>query len=160
MKVKLIVFALLTFSMASFKSYALNQIPENAPSPATPVKIITSGNKSLSLNDQLKGVSAPKPAIVNTPKPQMPPTPKALGNEAEINALGISLHNAFQNADKSADKFTKAEQYILYLLYKQAEQNQIQLKQNNTMISTLKQIAAQNNRLITLINNLNHPENE
>ncbi len=144
-----LVFTLLIGYTYSFA--ADNLSPKAAPT----MQVIASGDKSLSLNEQLSGVAPPPKALpISTPKVQTINYTATTGNEPEIRKLQMDIVNAFHNADKEADDFTKPEQYTLYMLYKQAEQNQLQLKQNDQMILALKEIAAQNDRLITLMDEL------
>ncbi|WP_119342896.1 hypothetical protein [Facilibium subflavum] len=122
---------------------------DDSQSATNNTKVISSGDKSLSLTEQLSGVSPP----VEKQKPQVAQvvdsTPSFVGNEAEIADLQRQLQNAFNNADKEAKDFSKPQQYMLFLLYKQAQQNQLILKQNNEIILSLRHIEQQNAQLLS-----------
>ena len=122
---------------------------------------MSSGDKSLSLDQQLHNVTPPVPEAEEI---QSLPSelehaehlnfPKSVGshsNEIKITQLQQELQTAFQKADQAAKGFSKAEQFSLYLLYKQAEQNQLLLAQNSELISTLRQIKNQNHSIIELL---------
>ena len=119
------------------------------------MKVFFSGGESMSLDQQLKGVSVPANAMPEKPvavaKVAPVSYPVAVGNEQQIAQLQVELQNAFNNADKDAKDFSKPEQFVLYLLYKQAQQNQMMLEQNNDMILELRKISAQNDKLLQLL---------
>ncbi len=118
----------------------------------TQMKVISPGNESLSLEEQLKGVKAPQSIMPENPVAisQKAPLnyPAMVGNEGQIDTLQSELQNMFLKADKSAADLTKYQQYTLYLLYKQAQQNQLILEQNNKMILALERISLQNEALL------------
>lgn len=117
------------------------------------MKVISPGNQSMSLEDQLRGVQAPQAitpenpvAVSQTAQINYPVT---VGNEGQIDQLQTELSNMFVKADKNADDLTKYQQYSLYLAYKQAQQNQLLLEQNNKIILALEKISLQNQLLLT-----------
>lgn len=138
--------------------YAEFEAPESAPSA---IKVISSGNQSLSLDQQLHDVAPPTPQQeelqTEAAKPEvLQHLPESVGNAAKITQLQQELETAFQKADQEAKGFSKAEQFSLYLLYKQAEQNQLLLAQNNEILSILRQIKSQNHSMVALVKNNNY----
>ena len=139
-------------------AFAEPEAPENSTSP---IKVISSGDQSLSLDQQLHNVTPPVPEaeeIQSIPSElehaehlNLPESVGSHSNEIKITQLQQELQTAFQKADQAATGFSKAEQFSLYLLYKQAEQNQLLLAQNNELISTLRQIKSQNHAIIELL---------
>ena len=127
-------------------AFAELEARENTTSP---IKVISSGDQSLSLDQQLHNVTPPVPEVE---KIQSIPSelehaehlnlPESVGshsNEIKITQLQQELQTAFQKADQAATGFSKAEQ------------NQLLLAQNNELISTLRQIKSQNHTIIELL---------
>ncbi|WP_119329528.1 hypothetical protein [Cysteiniphilum halobium] len=116
------------------------------------MKVISPGNQSMSLEDQLRGVQAPQAIMPENPVAVSQTAqinyPVTVGNEGQIDALQTELSNMFAKADKNADDLTKYQQYSLYLAYKQAQQNQLILEQNNKIILALEKISLQNQLLL------------
>lgn len=116
------------------------------------MKVISPGNQSMSLEDQLRGVQAPQAITPENPVAVSQTAqinyPVMVGNEGQIDQLQTELSNMFVKADKNADDLTKYQQYSLYLAYKQAQQNQLLLEQNNKIILALEKISLQNQLLL------------
>ncbi|WP_440992854.1 hypothetical protein [Cysteiniphilum litorale] len=116
------------------------------------MKVISPGNQSMSLEDQLRGVQAPQAIMPENPVAVSQTAqinyPVTVGNEGQIDQLQTELSNMFVKADKNADDLTKYQQYSLYLAYKQAQQNQLLLEQNNKIILALEKISLQNQLLL------------
>ncbi len=116
------------------------------------MQVISAGDESLSLDQQLRGVKAPQVIMPENPvaiadKAQIN-YPVMVGNESQIEAIQSELYNMFLKVDQNAHNLSKPEQYIFYLLYKQAQQNQLILEQNNKMILSLEKISLQNEVLL------------
>ena len=149
-----VVFGLLSLSNSAESSSRISQgaIVSDTSHAGAQMKLISPGNQSMSLEDQLKGVQAPIAIMPDNPVAISHETqfnyPVMVGNEGQIDVLQNELKNMFIKADKNAGELTKYEQYTLFLLYKQAEQNQLVLAQNNKIILALEKISLQNEALL------------
>ena len=102
--------------------------------------VLSSGNQSLTLDEQLKKLSHPSLISHNVAQAKSSKAdmlPVIMENKAQINEMGQKLEAAFKKANKVAGKWSKAEQYMVYFLYQQAKQNQLILKQNNQILQAL-----------------------
>lgn len=130
------------------------------------VQVYSSGDNELSLNQQVSSAHGDlfdqKPAKSNNDEDKsdgsgqqtMKPISAAsvdlkaesTGFEGEIQSLGQDVNTMFKNASKNINHYNQADGLMLYVLFKQAQQNQILLAQNNEILS---QLTLLNRRLAT-----------